>query len=249
MIQSLNIPTNDGECEAWLATPSGNGPWPGAIFCMDAVGPRPVLKEMAERLASRGFVVLLPNLFYRLKQAPLVSGVRLPAQPEDIPKILDQIMPLVQRFEILLALKDMGFFVEFLKKQTSVRPGRLGIFGYCMGGAMAIRTAAEYPETFAAVASFHAGGLVGPEPDSPHRLLSKLQAALYVAHADQDPHMSAEQIQEFERAGTSMGTAHQFEVYSGAQHHFTMADLPAYDANSAEKAWTRLIDLFERQLA
>ncbi|RYZ57309.1 MAG: dienelactone hydrolase family protein, partial [Proteobacteria bacterium] len=117
-----------------------------------------------------------------------------------------------------------------------------------MGGAMAIRTAATYPERFGAVASFHAGGLVGYDASSPHRLLPKLSASLYVGHADHDPHMTAEQIKEFDKALAPLSIPYQVELYSGAQHHFTMQDLPAYDAEAAEKHWARLVELFKQNL-
>ena len=248
MIQSIEIQTADGLCDAWLAQPNSKGPWPGVIFSMDAVGPRSTLKDMAERLASSGYVVLLPNLFYRMKHAPIVSGVNFPAQVADLPKILEQIMPLVESFDSQKGLEDMGVFTEFLAKQPQVRSGKLGIFGYCMGGAMAIRTAARYPEKFAAVASFHAGGLVSDDQNSPHRLLPTIQASLYVGHADQDPHMNSDQIQVFDRAVAAMAAPHKTELYTGAHHHFTMVDLPAYNADAAERHWKRLLQLLKDNL-
>jgi carboxymethylenebutenolidase len=215
---------------------------------MDAVGPRPALKAMAERLALNGYVVLLPNLFYREKYAPIVSGVDFPVRMEDVPEVLKQIMPLVERFNTSEALQDMGVYLNYLAKQPYVRQGKSGIFGYCMGGAMAIRTAAEYPESFAAVASFHAGGLVTEETDSPHRLLPRIHASLYVGHADQDPHMAHEQIKIFDKAVTALSIPREVELYSGAHHHFAMSDLPAYDARAAEKHWVKLTQLFQNTL-
>jgi carboxymethylenebutenolidase len=249
MITAIEIKTPDGVCDAWIAKPEGKGPRPAVIFCMDAVGPRPTLRAMAERLAAEGYVVLLPNLFYREKRAPIVSGIPSPITLKHIPDILNQIMPLVQRFDPTAALRDMKIFLEYLDIQPNVQKGKAGIFGYCMGGAMAIRSAAAYPQRFAAVASFHAGGLVTGDAESPHRLLPKLKAALYVAHADSDPHMTADQIAEFGRAVDQLSIPHQVELYAGAQHHFTMVDLPAYDAAAAERHWQELTGLFGRTLA
>lgn len=248
MIQAIDISAANRICDSWIVHPQGAGPWPAVIFCMDAVGPRATLKAMAERLASQGYLVLLPNLFYREKPAPIVTGLPSPIPIEDIPEVLNQIMPIVQRFDPSAALVDMKIFIDFLAKHPKVRQGKLGIFGYCMGGAMAIRTAARYPESFAAVASFHAGALVSDDGNSPHRLLPKLRAALYVGHADQDPHMTAEQIEDFGKALEDLSIPYQVELYSGAQHHFTMMDLPAYDVGAAEKHWERLSDLFKNYL-
>ncbi|RYZ49275.1 MAG: dienelactone hydrolase family protein, partial [Proteobacteria bacterium] len=148
MIQTVEIHTPEGTCDSWVAQPEGNGPWPAVIFCMDAVGPRPTLCAMAERLASEGYLVLLPNLFYREKSAPIVRGIPSPIRAEDIPGVLKQIMPLVERFDSSAALRDMKILSDYLGQHPQVRQGKLGIFGYCMGGAMAIRTAATYPERF-----------------------------------------------------------------------------------------------------
>jgi len=247
-VRQIAIQTAAGVCDAWLAQPEGPGPWPGVIFCMDAVGPREQLKTMAENLAREGYVVLLPNIFYRQKAAPIVTGISFPADGAAIPKILEQIMPLVEKFKPKEGVEDIGACLEFLGSQPAVRPEKFGIFGYCMGGALAIRAAAAYPDSFAAVASFHAGGLVAEGEASPHRLLPKLKAALYVGHADQDPHMSAEQIKVFDEAAARMRAPHRTETYAGAPHHFTMADLPAYEPRAAARHWERLLELFRANL-
>ena len=248
MIEAFELNLPDGPCDAWLARPKGQGPWPGVILAMDAVGPRPTLERMAERLADAGYVVLLPNLFYRAKRAPIVTGVPSPAQASDVPAILAQIMPLVRAYDPERGLGDVDDFVSYLKTRADVKPGRLGIFGYCMGGAMSIRAGARFPDVFGAVASFHAGGLVTDDPQSPHRLLPKLKAALYVGHADEDPHLGPEQIKIFDDAAAAMTAPHQTELYVGAHHHFTMADLPAYDAAASERHWARLLRLFKENL-
>jgi carboxymethylenebutenolidase len=187
-------------------------------------------------------------MFYREQRAPIVTGMPVPARVKDLPEILRQIMPLVDRFDPAAALRDTQTFIDDLAARQGVRPGPFGIFGYCMGGAMAIRTGAAFPDKFAAVASFHAGRLVTQDPQSPHRLLPKLRGALYVGHADQDPHMNTAQIKEFAEAAAELTIPHENELYEGAHHHFTMNDLPAYNKAAAEKAWRKLTALFEKAL-
>jgi carboxymethylenebutenolidase len=245
--REIEIQTADGICDAFVATPDESGTIPAVLLNMDGFGVRPYLKQMAERLASQGYYVLLPNLFYRVRRAPVLS-VKFPVTPETQPEARKELMAVYPTYKPELGMRDAKAFLDFLAHEKQVRPGPVGIAGYCMGGGLAIRTAAAFPNRVAAVASFHAGGLVSPAPDSPHLLLSRIQAELYVAHADRDANMTAEQIEMFEKALESSGIRHETELYIGAMHGFTMADLPAFNADALERHWRKLLSFFDRNL-
>ena len=243
----LNIKTPDGVCEAFIAYPGEKGPYPAVLLYMDAFGPRPHLYEMAKTISSRGYFVLVPNLFYRARKVPVVD-LKFPVRGEDWPEAEKQIMPLIQSYGPELAMRDTLAFLDFLAQQKLVRKGSIGITGYCMGGKLAILAGAHYPDRFAAVASFHAGRLATENEDSPHRLLNRIKAELYIAHADNDRSMPPEQIERLRGALEQSGINYQAELYSGAAHGFTMADLPAYNEAAFKRHWERLFRLFEHTL-
>ncbi len=227
--QFLNIKTQDGECDTFLASPIENGPHPGVLLLMDAFGSRDYLYEMTKTLASKGYTVLVPNLFYRVRPAPLLD-VQYPLKAEDMPNVRPKLGPLFATFKPADTLRDIGVFLEFLSQNKKlVKQGPIGVTGYCMGGGLAIRTAAQFPDRVAAAASFHSGGLASDATDSPHLLLSKVKAELYIAHADNDQHMQAEEIERLDVALAQANLRYKSELYKGAAHGFTMADLPAYN--------------------
>ncbi len=243
----LELPTADGVCDADVFYPDGGGPFPGVLMFMDAFGPRVYLRGMAADLASRGYYVLLPNLFYRTRRAPVLDAV-FPLAPADMPAAFKQLMPYFQNFSPEAAMRDVDACIDFLDHQSQVRKGPLGTTGYCMGGAVAIRTAARHPDRIAAAASFHAGNLATEAPNSPHRLLPQVRAELYIAHADQDTSMPPEQMQRLKDALKTAGLRHEVELYAGAKHGFTMADLPAGDPESIRRHWEKLEALLKRNL-
>ena len=242
-----DLQTPDGACDAFLAYPEDKGPWPAVLFLMDAFGPRAWLYEMAKTIASRGYFVLLPNLFYRVRRAPVVD-LKFPLRPEDMPEALKQIMPFFQSFSPELGMRDAGAFFEFLARQKQVLPGKIGITGYCLGGRLAVLTAGTYPDRVAAAASFHAAGMATDAPASPHRLLGRVQAELYIAHADYDKNNPPEQIERLKKALDEAGVRCEAELYSGASHGFTMADLPAYNEAALKRHWEKLFALLDRSL-
>lgn len=248
----IDIPTSDGTCDCYFTVPRASSSttlssFPAVLICMDAFGPRPQLYAMADQLAQEGFCVLIPNLFYRMKRAPFVTGP-FPIKKEDMPEVRSQYMPLMQKFSPQDTLKDAPAFFNFLEQQLEVKKGPIGLTGYCMGGGVALRLAAAFPEKIGAVASFHGGQLVTDEPDSPHLLLPKIQASVYVAHADHDSSMTDEQIQLFQKALSKTKIPIVAEKYVGASHGFTMKDLPPYNDAAAKKHWQKLTSLFKENL-
>jgi carboxymethylenebutenolidase len=243
----MDIRTKDGLCDVFIAYPQENGQYPVVLFVMDGFGPREYLYEMVQTIASRGYYVLLPNMFYRIRRAPL-TNLKFPMRAEDRPEAMKQLMPLFQSYNPEFGIRDTAVFLDFLAQQKQVLPGKIGVTGYCFGGGSAIRIAAHYPDRVAAAASFHAGKLATDDPDSPHRLLKNIKAELYVAHADNDQSMPPEQIDLFRNALEQSGIRYEAELYSGAAHGFTMMDLPAYNEAALKKHWEKLFKLFERSL-
>ncbi|POX42551.1 dienelactone hydrolase [Streptomyces sp. Ru73] len=243
----MTISTADGSCDAFVAHPAEEGQYPAVLFYMDAIGLRPVLEDMARELAAQGYYVLLPNLFYRSGPAPVVELSDL-STPEGREAFFGKVMPLVRELTPDLALRDAESYLGFLAEQERVRPGAVGLTGYCMGGALAMRTAARFPDRVAAAASFHGGHLATDAPDSPHRLAGDIRAELYFGHASQDDSMNAGHIAELERALDAAGVTYRSEVYPDTVHGFTMADTAAYSASGLARHWEALRDLFGRTL-
>ncbi|HEX3913375.1 MAG TPA: dienelactone hydrolase family protein [Steroidobacteraceae bacterium] len=242
--KTIDIKTADGICDSYISCPATGDRLPAILFFMDGIGIRPVLRQMADRLAAGGYCVLLPNMFYR----------RGPAVPADVTEILrpenrPALMEAVRSLTPERVVRDAGVFLEFLAAQKQVAPdAAIGLTGYCMGGSMVLRTAAHYPERIASAASFHGGRLVTDAPDSPHRLVDRITAELYIGHADQDPGMTAEDIARLEAALHAAGTRHRSELYIGALHGFTMSDMPVYDEMACDRHWQRLAELYVRTL-
>ncbi len=244
----VDIETPDGLCDAFIAHPADGEKHPAVLFFMDAFGPRDRLYDMAKTIAAQGYYVLLPNLFYRTRRAPVVS-LAFPLRPEQMEDAVQKhLMPLLKSYSPAFGVRDAGVFLDFLAKQKEAGATKVGVTGYCMGGSIALRVSARYPERIAVAASFHGGNLATLEPDSPHRLLGNVKAELYIAHADNDKSMPEEQIERLHDALEQAGLKYTAEVYKGASHGFTMSDLPAYDAAALEKHWEKVFDLFGKHL-
>lgn len=243
MTQMIELKMPNGTCDAFLSLPKTQGKYPAVLLLMDAFGLRDYLQEMSETLSEKGFIVLAPNFFYRLKKSPVVNKT-FPLKAEDMPEAVKEIRELIGKFNIEEALTDAEAYLDFLKDHPQSN-GHIGITGYCMGGSYALRIAARYPERVSAVASFHAGNLASSDEKSPHLLLPKMKASIYVAHADHDASMPMEQIERFDKALKESGVNGKAEVYKDAHHGFTMKDLPAYNASALERHWESLSSLFK----
>jgi carboxymethylenebutenolidase len=231
---TAEVETPDGVADAYLARPDER-PRPGVLFLMDAYGLRPTIEEMVERIASDGYVVLAPNVLYRGGRA-----VTLPSS-------FDELRPMIQQLTPERIATDGRAYLDALTDVAA--PGPPAITGYCMGGRVGWRIAAAYPDRVAALAGFHVGGLVSDDPDSPHRSAGELRAEVYLGFADQDRSMTAEQIAALERALDKAGVRYRAEVYGGAQHGDTMADLPVYDEAASERHFRELQELLGRRLS
>ncbi|MEU0208324.1 dienelactone hydrolase family protein [Streptomyces canus] len=244
----IEITTQDGTADAYLALPDDGRPHPAVLLYMDAFGLRPHLKSMADRLAGAGYTVLVPNAFYRYGPAPVVE---LPEfiNPAERPEIIQNLGPAARTLTPEGAMRDAAVYLDWLAGSPLTTGGPVGVTGYCMGAGLALRTAGTHPERIAAAAGFHGARLATDAPDSPHLLAGHITAELYFGHADQDSTNPADQIARLEKALTEAGVEHRSEVYEGARHGFTQADTAMYGAEPTERHWTALLDLFARRLS
>lgn len=241
--QAVEIRTPGGTADGFLIQPEKQGRWPGVIHLTDIGGIRPATKDMAIRQASEGFVVLLPNIFYRSGKPPMFTGpIKFGTE-----EFMKRVNELRQATPPEAQDRDVAAYVDFLAKQPSVKGHRFGAVGYCFAGATALRTAAARPDQIAAVASFHGGGLYTDAPTSPHLLLPRIKSRLYFGHATDDRSMPKEAIEKFDRALTSWGGTYESDVYP-AHHGWTVADNPSYDEPQAECAFKKLTQLFAETL-
>jgi carboxymethylenebutenolidase len=250
-VSMIDVPTPDGVADAYLATPDGypaapdaEQRVPGVLFIMDAYGLRPQIETMIERIASHGYVVLAPNVFYRGGRAPVVP---LPdfSDPDARGAFFPKLRPLIGQLTPEALERDGGAYLDYL---AGVAREPFGLTGYCMGARAALRIAEAYPQRVAAVAGFHGGGLVTDDADSVHRSVDRIEAEVYFGHADNDQSNSPEQIAALDQALTDAGVPHTSDVYEGAMHGYTMADTPAYNEEAAERHFTELLALLDRTL-
>ena len=242
----VTIKTRDGVCPASLFTPSDKaGPWPAVIFFMDGFGIRPVMREMAQRLADGGYLVLLPDLYYRIGSYPPMDPPRIVADP----KLREEFMKLVTSLNRDHKVSDAGAFIEFLLSRPEVRGDRFASTGYCMGGNVSLTAAGAYPGRFAAVASFHGSNLATDQPDSPHRFVKNISGQVYVAGAIEDKSFPDEQKDRLEQALSEAGVEHLIETYPGARHGFAVPDHPMFDPASAERHWNALFKMLGETIA
>src|ERR1700733_1333513 len=208
-MDKIEIPTKDGTCSSYVSRPAGSGPWPTVLVFMDGLGIRPAMLEIGERLASHGYFVLLPDLYYR-------SGPYEPMNPHTVFTDPEQRKILMEKFFAPATpaniMSDTGAFLDFIAAQPDVKAGGIGTTGYCMGGLMSLTAAGTYPDRIVATASYHGGGLATDAPNSPHLLAPKIKSRVYVAGAIEDPSFPDDMKVRLEDALTSAGVDHKIET-------------------------------------
>ena len=229
--------------QALFLRPDDAAEFPGVLFLTDIWGPRPGNIGMARRLAEKGFAVLIPNVVHRY--GPIQPDGLETDDPDENMKRLGQLFRLLTPQQMV---SDGKAYVDFLTAQKGVRPGKIGVVGYCFTGQMAVRIAAAVPDKIAAAASFHGGFLVTDAPDSPHRILPPIKARLYFGHAVEDSSATPEHVATLEQALRDWHGAFQSEVYEGARHGWTTPGRPVYNELHAERAFEKLAGLLDATL-
>ena len=238
--RSVEVRTADGTCPAALSVPDGEGPWPAVIMFPDAGGMRDTMRQMGERLSGLGYVVLVPDFYYR-------NG---PYDPVDMrtafstKESMEKIMAMMRSYSADMVARDASAFADYLDSLPEKKPGGIGTTGYCMGGRLSMLTAGNLGERVAAAASFHGGNLAkADDPDSPHHKAAGIKAAVYVAGAIEDQSFPEEQKDLLEQTLTDAGVKHTIETYQ-AHHGFAVPDNASYDPDAAERHWKAMEQFF-----
>jgi len=237
----VTVTTPDGVADCYFVHPA-SGTAPGVLMWPDIFGLRPAFRQMGKRLAESGYAVLVVNPFYRVKKAPTAeNGGATP---------IDQVRPLAGGLNETTHMTDAKAFIGWLDGQPSVAKNRkMGTQGYCMGGPMAFRTAAAVPGRMGAVGSFHGGGLVTTEPNSPHLQAAKSKAQFLIAIAANDDARSPNDKTALKETFAAVNLPAEIEVYTGSAHGWCPPDSTVYNEPLAEKAWSRLLVLYGKALA
>jgi carboxymethylenebutenolidase len=240
----VQIPTRDGVSNGTLHVPEGEGPWPGVLVFTDIFGPREVFAAMGDRLASLGYVALIPDVYYREGSYP----------PFDVKTAFSDAKERNRLFGLLFTLTnerviaDASDYADFLLARPEVRGSAIGAQGYCMGGRLTLVAAGGVGDKMAAAASFHAPDVAIPgDPNSPHLAADKIRAAVFVAGSIEDDGFTEEHAAVLDSALTSAGVPHTVEIWPG-DHGFAVADLPVHDAALEERHWEALRALYGERL-
>ncbi len=241
---TLDVTTPDGVVACTTHRPDGPDPFPAVIFFMDALGARPALDEMAARLAQAGYFVLAPNLLYR-------AGPVAPFNPKTVwtdEAERARLMKVIGTVQPAPMMRDAGLYLDALSRTPGVKADRVGVVGYCLGGMLAFRAAAAWPERIAAAASIHGGHLVTDQPDSPHLGAGRVKGRLYFGCADNDRSCTAEHRATLTQALEAAHLKAEVEFYEGKAHGWAISDTPVYNRDGAERHWVKVLGLFGQTL-
>ncbi len=242
----IALPTPDGDARAFVFKPqSGAGPWPPAIILMDAPAIRPAMFEMGERLAAAGYYVLLPDLFWRAGPYPPLDIVA--ARAGD-PEAVALFAKLRGSMDVECQMTDVKACLDYIAADPDAKPGKVGLTGYCMGGAISLRAAGTYPDRIAAAASFHGGNMATDDARSPHLLAAQITAKVLVAGAIEDRSFDDAQMARLTTALNEAGVDAEVTIWEGCRHGWVPTDMPVYNPEGAERHWRELIALFEETL-
>jgi carboxymethylenebutenolidase len=243
--QDVTVNTPDGEADCYFVHPA-EGAHAAVIIWPDIVGIRPAFRAMGKRLAQSGYSVLVVNPYYRTHKGVIVPEGKTFRDPG----IRDLLMPHARSLSPETCVTDGRAYVAYLDKQSSVDTARkIGTTGYCMTGSYTLRLAADMPDRIGAGGSFHGGGLATDEQDSPHLLVSKMKAGFLIAIAENDDERQPDAKDMLRTAYDEAGLNAEIEVYKGAMHGWCPPDSAVYNEEQAERAWERLLALFDRELA
>lgn len=241
--RTIDVKTADGACTTFIVHPDRGGPHPAILFYMDAPAIREELRDMARRLASAGYYVMLPNLYYREGVMELGPIDRTPEGAW-----MKRMVACMNSLSIPLVMSDTDALIAFLDADPAARPGKIGAFGYCMSGQYAINAAARYPDRVAAAASIYGVKLMTDQADSPHLAARKAKGELYFACAETDSWAPPEMVAALAKDLKANDVNAEVEIYPGTEHGFAFPQRPIYVKAAAERHWARLHALFARNL-
>lgn len=245
MEMDVEIQTPDGVADCYFVHPT-SGAHAAVLIWPDILGLRPAFRAMGKRMAQSGYSVLVVNPFYRSARSPVVGEGATFADPA----IAAIVRPMAGQLNATTHVTDANAFVAWLDRQSSVDTSRkIGTMGYCMGGPIVMRTASSLPNRIGAGGSFHGGGLNTANPDSPHLGIPNMDAHMLIAVAANDDERDPESKNVLRAAFDSAGVAAEIEVYEGAMHGWCVPDSPVYNEPQAERAWSRMLAIFETALA
>jgi carboxymethylenebutenolidase len=242
--QTLDITTDAGEMETFICRPERGGPFPAVLLLMDAPGIREELRDMARRLSTVGYYVLLPNLYYRAGRDTVYG----PSVLEKDSAERERMRAVRTKMTIPPVMDDVAAMLAFADRQNEVKRGPVGCHGYCMSGPYALAAAARYPERIAAAASYYGTWLVSDAEESPHLSLSKVKGELYIACAEHDDLAPLPMVERLGMLFRDAGATGEIEFYPGVHHGFAFPQRWCYDKPAAERHWERLISLYRRRL-
>ncbi len=239
--QQIDIATKDGKTTTFITHPERGGPFPVIIFYMDAPAIREELRDMARRLGTAGYYVMLPNMYYR-------AGVMEigPINPDPNSPERKRMFELMNSINIPLVMEDTKALLAYAETQKAANTGIVGTVGYCMSGRYAVNAATHFPDRVKAAASIYGTHLATDQSDSPHLAASKTKAELYFGCAETDIYAPQEIIEKV-REGMK-GSKNEVEIYPGTHHGFAFPKRPIYDRDAAERQWERLLALYRRNL-
>jgi carboxymethylenebutenolidase len=243
--QTVDIPTKAGATTTFIVHPERDGAHPVVLFFMDAPAIREELRDMARRIATAGYYVMLPNLYYRSGVMEL-GDLPAPATPE---AGRARMFELMGSLTIPLVMDDGDALLEFADRDPAASKGKIATLGYCMSGQYAISFAARYPDRVGAAASIYGVQLVTDKADSPHLAAQKAKAELYFACAETDHWAPLEMVQALDQSMKANNVNAEVELYAGVEHGFAFPQRAAYDKAAAERHWERLFALWRRRLA
>jgi carboxymethylenebutenolidase len=237
----IDIPTADGMMNSFVVHPEEGGPFPVVLFYMDAPGKREELHDMARRLASVGYFVVLPNLYYRRSRDYFLKERTEPA--------MAYMFTLMNSLDAATTRCDTQALLQFVDAQPHADSRRVGAVGYCMSGPFVVWAAADFPDRLACIASIHGANMATDTPDSPHRVVPRIRCESYFACAETDKWAPPADIQKLQDALRAAGKPHRVEWYPAAEHGFVFPlRTGIYNRAAAERHWERLFSLFGRKL-
>lgn len=242
----VDIKTSAGQMNTYIFHPDREGPFPVVVMYMDSIGVREELSDMCRRIASVGYYVIMPNLYYRSHRCVDLDPTRMqdPAYQDKF----NLLWSLINNLSNTMVTEDTKALFDFIDTESQARAGKLAIIGYCMSGPFVYRLAGEYPERVAAAASVYGVHLITDKPDSPHLLTDKIKGEIYFACAQHDKYVQTSELEQLQKILDETKVKGRIEIYAAREHGFAFPARKVYHKGATEHHWEMLFDLFQRNL-